>query len=80
MAWDDYLWLQKNDKRALKRVNLLIKDVSREAYVGLGEPEALHGDLSGYWSRRLNKQDRLVYNMVADTLNIIGCRTHYGDK
>lgn len=59
-AWQDYMWLLKKDKRALKRVNMLLRDVSRTSFDGVGKPELLHGNLVGYWSRRINEKDRLI--------------------
>ena len=79
-AWSDYLWLQKNDKKALKRVNDLIKETTRTPFKGIGKPEPLHGELSGYWSRRINQKDRLIYGVTKESLIIIACRTHYSDK
>lgn len=79
-AWQDYLWLLKNDRRALKRVNLLLQDISRTPFSGIGKPESLHGDFTGYWSRRVNEKDRLVYAADEKKITILACRTHYGDK
>ena len=76
-AWQDYLLLLKNDKRSLKRVNLLLKDVSRTPFNGIGKPEPLHGNLAGYWSRRVNEKDRLVYGVTDEVITILACRTHY---
>lgn len=78
-AWDDYLWFQTNETKMLKKINALIKDIKREPYEGLGKPEALKANLSGYWSRRINSEHRFVYG-VNDTqteLVIISCRYHY---
>jgi len=77
LAWSDYLWLQKGDKRLLKRVNLLIKDVMRDAFEGIGKPEPLKGNLSGYWSRRIDGEHRLVYQVFGDEILIVSCRFHY---
>jgi len=77
LAWSDYLWLQKGDKRLLKRVNLLIKDVMRNAFEGIGKPEPLKGNLSGYWSRRIDGEHRLVYQVFGDEILIVSCRFHY---
>lgn len=76
LAWSDYLWLQK-DKRLLERVNLLIKDVMRNAFEGIGKPEPLKGNLSGYWSRRIDGEHRLVYQVFGDEILIVSCRFHY---
>ena len=77
LAWSDYLWLQKGDKRLFKRVNLLIKDVMRNAFEGIGKPEPLKGNLSGYWSRRIDGEHRLVYQVFGDEVLIVSCRFHY---
>lgn len=76
-AWDDYLFWQAEDKKILKRVNLLIKDIKRNPFDGLGDPEPLKHDLSGFWSRRIDREHRLVYQVENDTLFIIQCRFHY---
>ena len=65
-AWEDYLWFQTNERKLLKKINMLIKDIQREPFEGLGKPEALKSDLSGYWSRRIDGEHRLVYE-VNDT-------------
>ena len=77
LSWSDYLWLQKNDKNLLKRVNLLIKDILRNPFEGIGKPEPLKTNLSGYWSRRINSEHRLVYEISEEELTIISCRFHY---
>lgn len=76
-AWDDYLWVQKHDKRLLKRLNQLIKETTRTPFDGRGKPEPLKGNLSGYWSRRIDAEHRLVYRVSATSLIIISCRFHY---
>ena len=76
-SWADYLWLQENDKKLLKRVNLLIKDIIRNSVEGIGKPEPLKANLSGYWSRRINSEHRLVYGISEAELTIISCRFHY---
>jgi toxin YoeB len=76
-AWNDYLWFQAHDRQLLKRINLLIKDVLRSPFDGLGKPEALKADLSGYWSRRINDEHRLVYTAKASDVIIVACRYHY---
>jgi toxin YoeB len=78
-AWADYLWFQASERKLLKKINTLIKDIQREPYEGLGKPEALKSNLSGYWSRRIDSEHRLVYE-VDDTqteIVIISCRLHY---
>ena len=76
-SWNDYLYWQNEDKRTLKRINLLIKDIQRDPFVGVGKPEPLKGNLSGFWSRRIDETNRLVYDVAADNINIISCRYHY---
>lgn len=76
-AWEDYLYWQATDKQILKRINLLIKDTLRQPFSGLGDPEPLKHNLSGFWSRRINKEHRLVYHISNDTLYIAQCRYHY---
>ena len=79
-AWEDYLYWQTQDKKTLKKNNALIKDIDRNSYDGIGKPEPLTGDLAGYWSRRIDEKNRLVYKIVDGTIRIAQCRTHYGDK
>lgn len=76
-AWDDYLYWQNQDKKNLKRINALIKDCLRSPFDGIGKPEPLKHDLAGYWSRRIDDTNRLVYAYENDTLIIISCRYHY---
>jgi toxin YoeB len=76
-AWADYLWFQENDLRLLKRITTLIKEVLRTPSAGIGKPERLKAGLSGYWSRRINEEHRLVYGATATDLTIISCRFHY---
>ena len=77
-AWDDYLWWQSEDRRTLKRINLLIQDVARNGNEGIGKPEALKHGMSGYWLRRITDEHRLVYKVVGDEVRIASCRYHYG--
>ncbi len=79
-AWEDYVYWPGQDKKTLKRINALIQDARREPFDGLGKPEPLKGNLSGYWSRRIDDSNRLVYFANDDELTIIACRLHYGDK
>ena len=79
-AWEDYLYWQKQDKKTLKRINLLLQDIDRNGYSGIGKPEALKNDLSGYWSRRIDEVNRLAYRIRDNVIEIIQCRTHYGDR
>lgn len=76
-AWDDYLYWQSQDKKTLKRINTLIKDCQRSPFDGIGKPEPLKHNLAGYWSRRIDDTNRLVYAYENDTLIIISCRYHY---
>jgi addiction module toxin, txe/yoeB family len=70
-AWDDYLYWQSQDKKTLKRVNQLIKDAERDPFSGIGKPEPLKGDLSGFWSRRIDDTNRLVYRVNGNLLEIL---------
>jgi toxin YoeB len=79
-AWEDYLYWQAQDKKTLKRINLIIADILRNGTDGIGKPEPLKGDLSGLWSREINKKDRVVYRVTETTAEIAECRTHYGNK
>ena len=76
-AWEDYLDWQMQDKKTLRRINLLIKDAERNPYTGLGKPEPLRGDLSGFWSRRIDDKNRLIYRFSLDFLEIASCKGHY---
>ena len=78
VAWTDYLDWQQTNKAMLKRINLLIKDIQREPFAGIGKPELLRHDLSGFWSRRIDDANRLVYIVENDVLIIVQCRGHYG--
>ncbi len=75
-GWEDYLWFQQNDRKRLKRINALIKDTIRNPFEGLGKPEPLKSELSGYWSRRITSEHRLVYRSSNTALVIISCRYH----
>ena len=76
-AWEDYLFWQKTDKKTLKRINLLIKDIQRNKYEGLGKPEAFKNNLSGYWSRRITNEHRIVYKIENNSILIAQLRYHY---
>ena len=76
-AWKDYLSWQNQDKNTLKRINKLIKDTARDPFHGIGKPEALRGNLSGFYSRRINNEHRLVYAVDETTIYIIACKGHY---
>jgi len=76
-AWEDYLYWQKIDKQILKKINQIIKDIKREPFEGIGKPEPLKYELSGFWSRRINDEHRFVYEIHKDTISIASCRFHY---
>jgi toxin YoeB len=76
-AWKDYLYWQKNDKKKLIRINSLIKECLRDPFEGMGNPEPLKHDLQGFWSRRIDKEHRLVYSFKEGELLIVACRYHY---
>ncbi len=76
-AWNDYLYWQATDKKILRRVNELIKDISRTPFSGIGKPEPLKFDLSGCWSRRINSEHRLIYTLKDKSTIILQCRYHY---
>jgi toxin YoeB len=76
-AWSDYTWWQGQDRKTLKRINLLIQEAMRHPFEGIGKAEPLRENLSGFWSRRIDDAHRLVYTVEAETLVIIACRYHY---
>ncbi len=76
-AWDDYLYWQKQDKKTLKRINALINDIKRNPFDGIGKPEPLKENLSGYWSRRIDDKNRVVYYEQDNIVYILACRGHY---
>lgn len=76
-ALEDYLYWQQTDKATLKRINMLIKDCLRDPFVGIGKPEPLKHQLAGFWSRRIDEENRLVYAVEGDRLQIAQCRHHY---
>ena len=77
-SWEDFTLL--GDNKTIRKVIKLIKDIKRNGYTGIGKPEPLRGDFSGYWSRRINSKDRIVYKIEGDDIIIVQCGTHYGDK
>ena len=79
-AWEEYLYWQTQDKKTLKRINKLLQDIDRNGYSSIGKPEPLRGDLSGYWSVRIDDKNRIVYKITADALEIWQCGSHYRDK
>ncbi|MEN2672318.1 Txe/YoeB family addiction module toxin [Herbaspirillum huttiense] len=76
-AWDDYQYWQTQDRKTLKRINQLIREAQRTPFEGIGKPEPLKANLQGFWSRRIDDVNRLVYEATDDQLNIIACRYHY---
>lgn len=78
-AWSEYIQWQQEDKKTVKKINDMIKDIERNGYEGIGKPEPLRHKLSGYWSRRITEKDRLVYRIDEKNIFIIGCKGHYND-
>jgi toxin YoeB len=78
-AWEDYLYWQTQDKKTLKRINLILQDIDRNGYSGIGNPEPLKGELSGFWSRRIDGMNRLVYRLKDGVTEILSCKGHYDD-
>ena len=79
-AWEEFEYWSKNDKKIFKRILELIKDIDRNGYIGIGKPEALKHDLSGYWSRRIDSGNRIVYKIEDGIIKIVQCGSHYRDK
>jgi toxin YoeB len=79
-GWNDYLHWQTEDKKVLKKINSLIKDIERSPYEGIGKPEPLKHDLSGWWSRQIDEINRIVYRLKEGNLEISQCKGHYDDK
>lgn len=77
-AWKDYLYWQTQDRKTLKRINQIINDMSRNPFDGIGKPEPLKNDLAGYWSRRIDEKNRIVYKEENGIISIYSCRGHYG--
>ncbi|MCL1941187.1 MAG: Txe/YoeB family addiction module toxin [Synergistaceae bacterium] len=78
-AWEDYVYWQSQDKRTLSRINRLLQDISRNGNEGIGKPEQLRGNMSGWWSRRIDETNRLIYRLEGDFAIIAQCRSHYGE-
>ena len=76
-AWEDYLFWQTQDKKTLRRINTIINDVKRNPFEGVGKPEPLRGNMQGYWSRRIDEYNRVVYFQKGDVVYIVACRGHY---
>ena len=79
-AWQEYLYWQMQDKKTLKRINNLLKDIDRNGYNSIGKPEPLKGNYSGWWSIRIDEKNRLIFKIENDQIKILECGTHYGDK
>lgn len=79
-GWQDYLYWKTEDRKTLKKINQLINDIASNGNNGIGKPEPLSGNLSGYWSRRINDKDRLIYRIDENNIYILACRYHYGDN
>jgi len=77
IAWEDYLYWQKVDKKMVRKINELIKSILRRPFEGIGKPEPLKYNLAGFWSRRIDREHRLVYEVEDNDLRIISCRFHY---
>lgn len=78
-GWLDYIYWETEDRKTLKRINKLLDDIDRNGNEGIGKPEPLIGNLSGFWSRRINDKDRLIYKVEGDNIYILACRYHYSD-
>lgn len=79
-AWEEYLYWQAQDKKTLRKINALLKEIQREPFRGTEKPEPLKGSGSGQWSRRINDKDRLVYTVEKDSITVLQCKNHYSDK
>ena len=78
-AWEDYCYWQTQDKKTLKRINQILKDIKRNSYTGIGKPEPLKNELGGYWSRRIDDTNRIVYKVTNEQIEIVQCKGHYDD-
>jgi len=76
-AWEDYTYWQTQDKKNLRRINVLIDDIKRNGYKGMGKPEPLEGKYSGFWSRRIDDKNRIIYRIVDGVVEFVGLRNHY---
>ncbi len=79
-GWKDYLYWQTEDRKTLRRINQLLQDILRNGYDGIGKPEPLRENFTGYWSRRIDSVNRLVYRISGDDVEVVACRSHYNDK
>ena len=78
-AWEEYCYCQNQDRKTLKRINQLLIDIKRNEFAGIGKPEPLKNDLSGFWSRRIDEANRIVYRIVNEQIEIVQCKGHYND-
>jgi toxin YoeB len=79
-AWEDYLWWQGQDRKTLRRLNALLRAIMRDPFRGEGTPEQLRGDRAGWWSRRIDGRNRIVYRMIDGAVVVAQCRGHYDDR
>lgn len=79
-AWQEYTDWQEQDKKTLKKINRLVRDIQRSPFDGIGHPEPLSGNLSGWWSRRIDEKNRIVYKFEEGNTTILSCKDHYNDK
>jgi toxin YoeB len=79
-AWEDYRYWQETDRKTVKKIHALLKDIERDPYGGLGQPEPLKHELSGWWSRHIDQKHRLVYRIMEDRIELLMMRSHYGDR
>lgn len=79
-AWDDFNYWLDQDKKMIKRIRMLIQDIDRNGFTGIGKPEPLKGNLSGWWSRRIDEKNRLIYRVGDEQIEIAQCRSHYDDR
>lgn len=78
-AWEEYIYWQTQDKRTLRRINQLLRVIQRDPFDGIGKPEPLRGELSGFWSRRIDECNRIVYRVKDDIVELLQCKGHYDD-
>lgn len=79
-AWQEYIDWQERDKKTLRKINSLVRDIQRNPFEGMGHPEQLSGNLSGWWSRHIDEKNRIVYKCTGGNAIILSCKDHYGDK
>ena len=79
-GWNEYIYWQTQDKKTLKKINNLLKDINRQPFTGIGKPEPLKDNLSGYWSREIDGANRIVYKVENEQIIVVQCKDHYDDK